>query len=129
MNVVKKNFKRKRVIDFFKNFVFLIIFLWFAYITFYELFVFKYGVHYPRITINKISLSNFNTPTITAFIVLLSALISICASIMIFIILLKNLNKKTKKYRIIQIIGFIVCLLSMTISWFDFLRNAFQGVG
>ncbi|MCD4793514.1 MAG: hypothetical protein K8R54_09795 [Bacteroidales bacterium] len=117
------------------NSVLLIILIWFLYEAFYELFVLKSGVHYPRVTLNQNDWGNtvvnftLNIPTVTNFIILFSAFVSIYASIKIYIITISASNKRTKKYWRIQLIGFAICFISMIIAWFDFFNTAFQGVG
>ena len=117
------------------NSALLMILIWFLYEAFYELFVFKTGVHYPRVSLNQNDWGNtvvnftLNIPTVINFIILLSVFVSIYASIKIYIITISASNKRTIKYWRIQLIGFVICFLSMIISWFDFFNNAFQGVG
>ena len=117
------------------NSALLIIFVWFLYEAFYELFVFKFGVHYPRVTLNQNDWGNtvvnftLNIPTVTPFIILFSAFVSIFASINVYIITISASNKRTKKYWIIQLTGIIICFISMIIAVYDFLTTAFQGVG
>lgn len=125
----------KKRIEIILNSVLLIILIWFAYEAFYELFVFKTGVHYPRINLNQNDWGNtivnftLNTPIIAYFTILFFAFIGIYASIRIYIIKIFTLNIKTKKYWIIQLIAFVICFFSMIIAWFDFFNTAFQGVG
>ena len=117
------------------NSALLIIFVWFLYESFYELFVLKSGVHYPRVTLNQNDWGNtvvnftLNIPTVTNFIILFSAFVSIYASIKIYIITISASNKRTIKYWRIQLTGFAICFISMIIAWFDFFNSAFQGVG
>ena len=125
----------KKNIELILNSVLLIILIWFIYEAFYELFVFKTGVHYPRIVFNQNTWDDtvvsftVNMPTIANFIILFMAFTGIYASIRICIIKIFALNKKTIKYWRIQSIAFIICIISMIISWFNFFDTAFQGVG
>jgi hypothetical protein len=127
--------KQKRNIELIANSATLVIFAWFAYKAFFELFIFVQGVHYPRIGYSSDSSGspfldiNFNVPTTTSIIILLSALFCIFASIMIYTIAISRSGKKTKKYWIIQAIGFSICLVSLFVTWIDFFSTAFGGVG
>ena len=117
------------------NSALLTILIWFLYEAFYELFVFKFGVHYPRVTLNQNDWGNtvvnftVNIPTVTNFIILFSAFVSIYASIKIYIITISASNKRTIKYWRIQLTGFAICCISMIIAVSHFFNTAFQGVG
>lgn len=115
--------------------VVLIVSAWFAYIAFYELFINKPGVHYPRIIIKQSGNGSLtvefvlNTPTTTNIIILFSSLLSFYFSIRIFIISITGVNKRTLKYWIILIAGIVICLFASIYWMSDFFNTAFSGVG
>lgn len=128
--------KKQRLIELILSFSLLIIFAWFAYSAFYELFIFEQAVHYPRITLDQHPGSyttsvkfSLDIPTITSFVTFSSALRSIPSAFMIFAIKIFFPGKETKKYWILQSIGFSVCFTSSMIGALNFMSTAFEGVG
>jgi hypothetical protein len=127
--------KHKRVAELIADSIMWLIFAWFACKAFYELFILEEGKHYPRVGLSYNAWGNtvvdftLNVPTVTAIIILLAALISMYASVRIFLIRVFAWEKKTKKYWIIQLTGFLICLTALIIGVLDFFNTAFQGVG
>jgi hypothetical protein len=127
--------KDKRIAELIANSLLLLIFVWFACKAFYELFIFEEGKHYPRVGLSYNTWGNavvdftLNIPTVTAIIILLAALISMYASVWIYLIRIFAWEKKTKKYWIMQLTGFLICLTALIIGVLDFFNTAFQGVG
>ena len=115
------------------NSVSLILFIWFFYNSFYELFIYVEKVHYPRIMIGQAEENSyyfrFDVPTLCNLIIIIASLLSLVSSIMIFLVMLSQLKKKIRKYWIVQITGFIICLLCELVLINDFFSNAFDGVG
>jgi hypothetical protein len=127
--------KSKKNIELILNSVLLIIFVWFAYKAFYELFTNELGVHFSRVVLRpmgngtKIVEFALNAPTITSFIILFMSLLSICAAMMIYIIKIFAVDKKTRIYWIFQITGFLICLLSIFYSIYDFFNTSILWCG
>lgn len=121
----------RKYIEQIANLVTLIIFGLFAYDSFYELFIFEPGVHYPRVEIDQSYRVEFtlNTPTITSFLILLASFVGLYAFIMISITKFFGTDKSTIKYWIIHATCILICSLSLIVNWIHFLGTAFDGVG
>jgi len=117
------------------NSVSLIALAYLAYISFYELFIYKPGIHYPYMafkpTGNGSTLAEFiiNVPTVSCMFILATSLLGIYATIRIFILRISGCVGGTLKYWIIIITGFVLCLLAYIYLEFNFLNTAFRGVG
>jgi hypothetical protein len=117
------------------NTISFLVLLWFAYNAYYELFVFRPNIHYPRIgTLHEIFVLgtgkfSLNIPTLCNLLILCISLFSLYAVTMIYIIYIISPQRKTQKFWIMQIAGISICLLCVFIEMIDFLSNAFGGVG
>ena len=125
----------KKHIEIILNTAMLIVFIWLIYKVFNELFICAYGVNYARVVFrpmgNGTNIVEFSldTPTIASFLIMFVATLSILPNIMVYILKLFAIVKKTKIYWILQFTGFVICL-SAFIYWFvNFINSAFSGVG
>lgn len=129
-----KLYQNKTVTLIFNSCIFIVL-GWLAYGAFYELFIFEPGIHYPRINVcginNDCENSDpiLNIPTICSLIILISSIISLFSSFMIFIITTFRFANKTRIFWIIQLTGISVGIICLFIETLDFLGCAFRGVG
>jgi len=113
----------------------VIFYCWFAYSSFYNLFIFEKSIHYPLIDIfHNIPESDsfsftMNLPTICNLIILIMCLMGLVSAIVVFRICLFRLNSTIKKIWIVQIIAIILIVVSEAIIVYDFYSSAFTGVG
>ncbi|MBN8702233.1 MAG: hypothetical protein J0M08_04155 [Bacteroidetes bacterium] len=127
--------KTKKTIEMIFNSISLVILVWFIFNSYYELFVNTPGIHTSRIALKsmgngtKIVQFSLNTPTIASFVILIAALVSIYSAIMICVIKIFALNKKTRIYWRLQIAGLFICFLTLIYSMVDFLNTSFTGWG
>jgi len=124
-------FVRKRSVELILNSIYLVVMIWFVNQAYYELFVSIPRVHYPRVLLssNGVKTISLNVPTVTAFIILFVGLLSICSSIIVYVINLIFKVKKPRHFWIIQIVSLIICFFSSLYAVYDFITTAFDGVG
>ena len=113
----------------------LIFFIWLAYRAFYDLFIFEPNVHYPKVQLSQTTWGKtvvqftLNIGTTTSFIIFGAALVSIYASLMVFVVAFFGDGKPTRTYWRVQAICFLICFVATAIQLNDFMSTAFDGVG
>ncbi len=125
----------KKQIEIVLNSACLILFIWFGYKAFFELFVNIQGIHYARINFGSqnygpsSSVFKLNVPTVACVVILATALLGVFASIKVVIIRIFSPYKRTNVWWIIQLSCLLICLVSLHFWVFDFLNSAFVSVG
>lgn len=113
----------------------LLFFAWVAYRAYYDLFVFMPGVHYPRVALSENTWGDtmvqftLNVSTTTDFILLGAALVSLYASVRVFVANFLHRGQRAKTYWIVLGVSFLVAAIAFLIQWSDFMGTAFDGVG
>ena len=131
----KKTTQGKKYTLLLVNALFLLLYIWLAYQAFYDLFVYEPNVHYPSVELSQNvwgkTVVNFtlNIPTTTRIIIFCAALVSIFASVMVFVGMFFRVGKHVQIYAKVQAVSLLICVISYTIQVLDFMNNAFDGVG
>ena len=113
----------------------VLFFAWVSYRSFYDLFVFKPGIHYPRVALSDNvwgqTAVNFtvNVPTTTGFIILGTAVLGLLVSILLFVAISRGKGRNVRVYWLILAIAFVVSVMAYIVQVLDVFANAFEGVG
>ena len=113
----------------------LIYFAWIAYRSFYDLFIFEPGVNYPWVELSQTvwgkTIVQFilNVPTVTSFLIFVSAVLGLFAGVFVFIFTYRGKAKKVQAWWRIFVIMLVASMICYAVQVFDFFSTAFEGVG